>query len=339
MKLTAKEMAKRNNWDVFLNRVLIGGDFRLLSGEVIKVAKDAAFLAALQTHRFVGTPFQKGPSIFIPTIHGESVLLTKIFKDKEFGGKEAGKAGSERQENGLINAINNSVEEHNDSIVLMTEHSCLEGVTSARKSSGVNKFGKENYADLILTINDTELMVSAKGITAPAVAGGGLQGIKHINPAIIEDALVTAHGFYAQNYHHLINTEIPKGGIPEVYVRIPDEYLLHILKGTADMGGPVDYMYIGPMDVKSEFNSGLLSVSGKLIPIDDFAKSVESLFFRIRRRRISQTLDLLRVDSHGYPSIFYEQGEGHRRVVVVKKSSIPKSAKAISDDLYIANEE
>jgi hypothetical protein len=339
MKLTAKEMAKRNNWDVFLNRVIEGGEFRLLSkdGETIKVAKEAALLAAIQNREFTGTPYQRGPSIFIPTICGKSVLLTKIFKDKEFGGIETGKQHTERQEQGLIDIINCSASAAN-SLALITEHSRLENVISARKEEGVNKYGKEPYADLVITTKEKSIKISAKGPKAPSVAGGGLAGIINVKPEIVEDALTIAHEFYETNYSHLVGATIPQNGIPEVYVQVSCEHVMDLLKGTPEMGGPIDYMYCGPMNINSRQEGAELHISGKLIPIDQFAADVESLYVRIRRRRVSQALTLHKRDKQGFLSIFYEEGEGHRRIVIVKKSDIPKSAKLISDGVYIANE-
>lgn len=339
MKLTAKEMAKRNNWDVFLNRVIEGGEFRLLSkdGEVIKVAKEAELLAAIQNREFAGTPYQRGPSIFIPTICGKSVLLTKIFKDKEFGGIETGKQHTERQEQGLIDIINCSASE-NSSLALITEHARLENVISARKEEGVNKYGKEPYADLIITTAEKSFKVSAKGPKAPSVAGGGLAGIINIKPEIISDALTIAHDFYKTNYSHLAGQPIPQNGIPEVYVQVSCEHVMDLLRGTPEMGGPIDYMYCGPMCVSSQIRDNELHISGKLISIEQFAKEVEALYVRIRRRRTTQILALHKKDKQGFYSIFYEEGEGHRRIVIVKKNDIPKSAKLIANGVYIANE-
>ena len=39
--------------------------------------------------------------------------------------------------------------------------------------------------------------------------------------------------------------------IPDMYGRVSDNLKEFIVVGNASMGGPIDYMYIGPMDVTS----------------------------------------------------------------------------------------
>lgn len=327
-------------WDILLDRIVNGDDFKLKNnaGGTFKIEPQEDLLQAIRSRNFAGTPYAKGSSILLPTVGGGEVKLNDIYKDKKFGGKEAGKEQSERQETGLINTINSAVESAGGSITLITKNENMPGVTKAEKISGTNRHGKEHYADIAITANGKKLAVSAKGTTSPSIAGGGLAGILGVDKGIVKHALETAKSFYEKNYSHLEGKHIPDGGIPELYVRIPHKFLLDILRGTPEMGGPIDYMYIGPMTVTSELTDNILRVDGSLTPIEEFANTVEDLFLRIRRRGTNQTLDLSNTDRSGYPSLFYAAGEGHRRVVVVKKADIPKNAKPISEDVYVSNE-
>jgi len=96
-------------------------------------------------------------------------------------------------------------------------------------------------------------------------------------------------------------------------------------------------MYIGPMEVTSDFdqNKGELTVSGALIPIKTYMDKIGNLYLRIRRRRKTQVLDFQSTDKYGFPNIFYNKGEGGRRIVLVSEKDLPKSLKKKAEDLYI----
>ena len=87
------------------------------------------------------------------------------------------------------------------------------------------------------------------------------------------------------------------------------------------MGGPIHYMYIGPMDVTfSQFGSNV-KVNGKLFEAKKYAKD-NDLYLRLRKRRNDQPLVLSEKDSKGLPLILGKspsRGDKGRRIVTVKK--------------------
>jgi hypothetical protein len=341
--LSVRDLTKRCNWDVFLNRVLTGMEFRLLDkdGETVKIRPCDHLISALKNRNFANTPFiNNNGSIFLPTITNTTVSLTKLFKDKEFGGIETGKQQAERQEQSLITEITKGIKKNKGkSITLRTSRKCLKKVTSIKKADYSHYAGKEPYVDLVIQSGKKKINISAKGLDAHSIAGGGISGLMSmpdVNKEIVY-AVHTAHDIFDRYYRHIDGKPVNSRCMPELYYRIPNEHILTILKGTPAMGGMVDYMYVGPMQVTSSYHFGELTVDGCLISIEKYAKSVENLFLRIRRRTSLHVLDLKAYDKEGLPGIFSYPGEGYRRITVVTESRLPKSVKVVTDRMYITN--
>ncbi len=94
------------------------------------------------------------------------------------------------------------------------------------------------------------------------------------------------------------------------------------------MGGPIDYMYIGPMTVKPKYDpeSSTLTLNGSLIESEYYAKT-HDLYFRLRARREDQRFDPSAKDSDGTPKIYGKspsRGDSAGRIVVT--DSVPAKA-------------
>lgn len=229
-------------------------------------------------------------------------------------------AGAERQETGLVNAINRAVKKNGGKgIRLQTAGSSLTNITKAEKYSGRSSAGTEPYTDVILhSQGGRRWNLSMKGESAPSLAGGGLEGLELIVPGIGGKFLKAAYRAY-------IREGFKKGDdLPDAYATVPANLTSKIVTGTAAMGGPIHYMYQGPMDVTSKFNenAGILTVNGKLTASSVFAKQYK-LIFRLRRRRADRKFlietDPGGRDKRGLPMI--TQG---RRIMVV--DSMPRDA-------------
>tara|TARA_R110000796_G_scaffold252094_1_gene385119 strand:+ start:1417 stop:2181 length:765 start_codon:yes stop_codon:yes gene_type:complete len=232
---------------------------------------------------------------------------------------EAGEK-SERQETGLVNAIN-AIASPEKPVTLVTARATINDVVNAEKVGGLSKLGKEPYTDIALTLSDgTTLNVSAKGQAAPSLGGGGLTAMQYSHPETINQFLQKAlqrlqdEGFSAGD-----------SGAPDVYGEISDSVALSLLRGTEQMGGPIDYMYQGPMDVASEYcdTDGLctLKLNGSFSKVEDYSKD-HKLYLRARKRRIDQPFDPSGTDRSGLPSLFGKspsKGDRHRRLVVTDK--------------------
>ena len=233
-------------------------------------------------------------------------------KMKTFGQyfSEAG-AGAERQETGLVDAINNSAKK--GKIVLTTKGVNLSGVVKAEKYGGRSTAGTEPYTDVVITARK-KYNVSMKGSSAPSLAGGGLAGMELVIPGIGKRFMEAALK------HH--KKTLKKGDkVPDLYAKLNDKDKMKLVLGDRKMGGPIDYMYIGPMDVVSKETRNGVSVNGKLEDAKKYARE-HDLYFRLRARRGDQTFDPDAKDRGGIPTVYGKspsRGDSKGRIMVTDK--------------------
>jgi len=276
------------------------------------------------------------------------VRLTSLFKDKEFGGG-AGKSsgsGSERQESSLINFINNNVLNRHCKI----SNNCAKDrkllgyqITGAEKKVGKNDYNDEPYIDVIIKTDKGEIGISCKGPTTPSLAGGGLSGLNRIVPELIQD-------FYTQAQKYIESIKIEsktKGGrkiiseklkdgdtigaylIPDMSYEIPEEYVENILRGNEAMGGPIDYMYQGPINVTGKVDEEdgkfYLNPNGQFYSINEYKKKVGKFYLIIRKRDLDQDnrikLDFKETNREGFVKLFKspKTGKTNSRIIIQDK--------------------
>lgn len=239
-------------------------------------------------------------------------------------------ASSERQENGLIKAINDAVKANkNNPVTVKFENKTINGVTGAEKYPGRQVGGSEPYTDVQLFIKDKKkpINLSCKGESAPSLAGGGLRGLELVVPGL-------ARKFMQKAYDHLKNKLKLKVGskVPDVYGKISKQDKLKIVVGNEAMGGPIDYMYIGPMDVRKSYDpkTNVVIITGSMYEAAAYANSHE-LYFRLRARREDQRFDPTAKDSMGTPKIYGKspsKPDSAGRIVVT--DSTPASAVTVN---------
>ena len=234
-------------------------------------------------------------------------------------------ADQERQERGLVNAVNRAVKKNGGNpITVMTQVGTLRNIVKATKIEGRNPQGNEPYTDVSLkSTGYRSWNLSLKGEQAPSLAGGGLEGLEKIVPGI-------SGRFLRAAYRSYITAGYKEGDdVPDTYAQIPSNLVKKIVIGTKPMGGPIHYMYIGGMDVTHRFqknNSTLMVTNGRLITSSIFA-SRYGLAFRLRRRRKDAKFILEGSkggkDKRGLPMITHG-----RRIVTV--DSIPAGANTVN---------
>ena len=230
---------------------------------------------------------------------------------------------AERQETGFVNAVRNALKiTKKKPIDIIAGDVILENVVDADKYTGRQSSGAEPYTDIVVRPkNSKSINLSLKGESAPSLAGGGMKGLEEIVPGI-------AGKFMKAALKELLNQGYKKGDkIPDVYGRITSRLKEKIVVGNQAMGGPIDYMYIGPMDVKATFDEkrNALILNGNLIESKQFAKT-HDLYFRLRARREDQTFDP-KAEKAGIPKIYGvspSKGDSAGRIVIT--DSIPKEA-------------
>lgn len=238
---------------------------------------------------------------------------------------EAG-ASAERQETSFVNAVKSAFKKNGGkAITVKTGKDTVKDVVDAQKYTGRQSSGSEPYTDVQLILKTGKVVnVSMKGTSAPSLAGGGLSGIEEIIPGI-------GFRFYAAAYkQHVKNKLKPGSKVPDIFGKLNDADKNLLVIGNSAMGGPIHYMYIGPMDVESKFASGVLTVNGNLIQAKKYANE-HDLYFRLRARRDDQPFDPSAKYPNGTHKIYGKspsKGDSAGRIVIVDK---PASGRDIID--------
>jgi len=232
-------------------------------------------------------------------------------------------ASAERQESGVVKSIKDAFKKNQKNpITLIAGDTTLIGVIDADKYTGRQAGGSEPYTDVVIKAKSggkvVEINCSLKGESAPSLAGGGLKGLELAVPGIAKKFMTAA-------YKELKDKKKLKLGdkVPDVFGKISSKDKLKIVIGNKAMGGPIDFMYIGPMTVVSRYDpkKNVLTLNGSLIEAEKFAKT-HDLYFRLRARREDQRFDPEAKDTDGTPKIYGKspsRGDSAGRIVVTDK--------------------
>ncbi len=204
------DLLKRDNVSVFTNRLAGKGAFQLRDEKSppINATGRVTVTQNNKVSMFDGNFTEGSLRAFLETKSGSDNFeielmegssrrfhrITKIYKDREFGGvaSKAGGQGSERQESGLVQAINEAVARH--------EKATVPGISgtlkSAYKKEGLSAIGKEPYIDIIVETERNKFGVSCKDESAPSLAGGGVAGIKLVAPDLIPKVYAAIEKLY-----------------------------------------------------------------------------------------------------------------------------------------------
>lgn len=262
-------------------------------------------------------PFFKDPQ-------GNNIGFKQISKTKELGGAGGNKAQtSERQERSLVDLIN-SVE--GIKTIISADGSKIEGVVKAEKIEGSSASGTEPYSDVKLILsNGSELLVSAKGPSAPTLGSGGIVGIKLLTKGGTNSEILDfVDNFYNDAYDYyeeVVDREGLEGQnlyknklVPDLSIKVPEEIITTILRGTPEMGGPISYYYIGDMNVQGEVNGQTIKITnGNFIPLDTFIKDkAGKLYAHIRKRDgdLYFTKSTQNINDRTVPVIFSKKADG-----------------------------
>ena len=224
----------------------------------------------------------------------------------------------ERQEQAFINAVKNA--SVNGPIAIKFKNRTLYNITGAGKYSKTTKAGKEPITDVILNSSKGNINVSMKGSSSPSLAGGGLTGLKTISPDLVNNFINSA-------YTKLISKGLKTGDtLPDVYSKIPDDIATAIISGNEASGGPIDFIYIGPMDVLSSLDDNTLTIEDtNLLTPEEVSK--KNLYLRLRKRREDQKFDATPPQPGKLPKLITKspsKGDSNFRIVIT--DSVPSNA-------------
>lgn len=344
------DILKRNNVTTLTERVKNKGSFRLRTEDgdsLVCTGKVRTQVASKRTdivlsednlRTFLNTK-KSSDKLEIEVIHKKVkkwMVPSNFYKDKDFGGV-AGKstgAGSERQELGLINLLNETAAKGNNYYVQSFGKD--KKILKAVKNEGLSSLGQEPYIDVnIFTQDGKRYGVSMKGESAPSLAGGGLVGIKASAPELL-DKMYAAIEKYIKELGLKDGSVVDANLVPDIFIRIPDKYVKMILVGNEAMGGPVDYMYIGPMTVTGTVSEATHEIkpNGKFYSIDEYMRKVPDFYFRIRKRDLqadNQTkITLNKKNKEGYPLIFATPTTGKNNFRLVITDKVPSTGKKLT---------
>ena len=232
-------------------------------------------------------------------------------------------ASAERQESGVVKGIKDAFKKNQKNpITLVAGKTTLTGVIDADKFTGRQAGGSEPYTDVFITAKSgkktIEINCSLKGESAPSLAGGGLKGLELAVPGIAKKFMTAA--FKELKEKRKLQ---PGDKVPDVFGKISKNDKLKIVVGNKAMGGPIDFMYIGPMDVTAKYDpkKNVLILNGALIEAEEYANT-HDLYFRLRARREDQRFDPDAKDADGTPKIYGKspsRGDSAGRIVVTDK--------------------
>lgn len=261
----------------------------------------------------------------IETVSGERLKLSRLLKDAEFGGKTGGKKHWERQEIGLIEALDKAIE----------TKSSVPGLSFAvhhvTKAYGLAQTGWEPYADI--KINHT-LGVSCKGDHAASLAGGGLLGLKATVPDLVDHLYAKVENVICGELGYSSGDITQNTNVPDLFHEIPETKIREILIGNEYIGGPVDYMYVGGMNVTYSIENKKLKLNGEFYSIDDYVKKINRFFFRVRKRDLDKSgeirIDFETLNKIGYPVVYQNPVNGKNNFRLTITNQLPTNPKVIS---------
>jgi len=269
--LSRNELGKRENLQLFIDMISKNAPFtKVGETEPSVVLKPSDELIQQLQDRNIPTKYE--------TMNGEQILLSRLQKTTEFGGTGGSKEDtSERQEHGLVNFLN-----ANTGVVIEEM-----GITvkSARSLGGMNSLGKEPYIDIFITdTNGKDHGISMKASSSMTIGGGGTAGVFSMFPKLIQRCYDKVEQ-YLMDMGLEDQDVVSHGAIPNLFFRIPEKYIAPLMRGNKAMGGPIDWIYVGPSDVTGEVVDGNLNLNGNFYSVDDFVeKTAGDVFFRIRKR-------------------------------------------------------
>ena len=304
------------------NKIKEKTPFTLESGEEVVLSFNDRSYEDLFTNQKVDTIKDiGGRSInnfkFFVDSKGNEYSFKQIKKTKELGGSGGSKAQtSERQERGLIDAIN-SIE----GVKTLVGKNGFEIPNIIKAEKQPDPPRAEAYADVrLIRKNLDPYLLSAKGTVTPSIAGGGLGGITQINNELatfVADFYQDAYEYYKEIFDNTPEIDYNTNLYKTTYMRdvnrvVPQDLIDDMLRGNEAMGGPVDGYYIGPMEVTYEVKGDNIITNGNVIPLEKFADSYEKIYMHIKKRSGDYyfTDDLQTVNGVTMPLIFTNKPKG-----------------------------
>lgn len=218
---------------------------------------------------------------FVPknTIKGAPAIKDKLFQ--------------QRQEIDLVAAIN---------VKPMMIPNFEYRIMRAEQAPDIGPHGKENLVDVMVYDEKQRVFnVSCKQDSAADLGGGGMTGLIKTVPGLITNLYSTViKDLTSFGFKEAVSYNINE--IPQFQYKIPDTFTYKIFRGSEQIGGVIDYMYIGPSTVVLTEDR----MNGLFIPVEQYARK-SNYYFRLRKRDVynnTVTINYRKFNANGYPVIF-----------------------------------
>lgn len=229
--------------------------------------------------------------------------ITRFFKDSRFVPKSRDKTAPEnrdkifqqRQEKSLVDAINSC------NVPIHIENFDYK-IQRAAQAPDFGPHGKENLVDVVVwDTNNFSYNVSCKMSKAADLGSGGLAGMKKTVPDLVQELHTRVQGdLYSSGFHEGCSYDITK--IPSLMYCIPYSYAYMMFSGCAEVGGKIDYLYVGPDKVEVNDNK----LNGQFWSVEQYAKK-KPYYLRLRKRSVFNNtvkINFTKLNSYGLPCIF-----------------------------------
>lgn len=207
---------------------------------------------------------------------------------------------NDRRERSIIEAINNAVRENKrNPISIVSGGFIIDGISYATRYSGGQSAVVQPYTDIILSPKTaSNINLSVRDRSTIAMYGEDKRSIDILVPGIVNKFLKKVHST-------LESTGLKTGDpVPPIYGMVSPRDKLKLLVGTTVTGGPIDYMYVGPTDIKTSYdkNTNRLTLNGYFIEPKSYSKTIQ-LYIGIRPGIEDQRYDSQATDQ-GMPKIY-----------------------------------
>lgn len=255
----------------------------------------------------------------------------------------------QRQEHDLINWIKYFLEKmcpKNDenknkkfvTLVDKDKNVIIPEIVDISKVVGKNKIGTEPIVDLVIkTTNGKTFNISCKNITSPSDFGGGLSSMLTYAKTYIKNVLDKV---YKETQKHSDEFILDKSEAQDIYVEIKNkDFLKAALKGSVELGGEIDFYFIGEMKLNVQYinpfkENKMKICNGDFYTIDQYKKEFftpsNKYYIRIRKR-LKNHVYTDKKDENGIYKIFESpNGTSRARVNITKEK--PVNCKLLIND-------
>ena len=199
----------------------------------------------------------------------------------------------------------------------------LENVVGARKHSNANAIGGDSLLDVsIATRNGRQFKINTKGTIAPVQIHSDFRSIFASSPILAKKFVRSAIAKYKQLG---FRDGMPVGNAPGIVAELQGENNARIVRGTPQMGGPVDFFFEGSSLGEFDEQQGVFRMQANFTSSIDLAKS-QKFFVSMNAPSPGSVFNFTKQDNFGVPIV---HDQGGRALSILDRSFVDRSAQVI----------